>query len=549
MNYYINEIEVLQAIEYFKGFIINESDMFFLFLLAKHRGITSRNSITFLSSRLSPDEKEDCYNSLWMLGGMQGPKEYVDKRSIIFPGEFINQIIESKNYYQPGTTYSNIVPRIKDTIQKSNQAAADIGIYLDNSNSLTLKRNYSEIIESNYLNNQKISLKHLAAWMYRFIPFEFPDNQQITDSDFTRVLTKTVKNFFRISKKDFLWLFQDDLSFNTLLLSTQHINPKDIRAKFTFKDGNAPEINGIVSEQQESLQSYMIQKSAVMEYQKLSGENPTIDLIEKSLLLKKQIVLTGIPGVGKSRFLSELREKFDHSEMIQFHSNYSYEEFIGGETLTAGSVTTVPGIFLQFVQKAINNQKQSYLFIIDELNRGNIAQIFGETILLLDRGYTAILSKPIDKIKELTLPENLFIAGSMNISDRNIAFLDLAIRRRFGFIEISPNYELLSVVVKYRDYDLGGVLNDLNNEILKTLGKTELLLGHSYFLSNQILDNTWTDEQMKIQFNYVILPTLKEYTFSNKNVLVTILGDELCEPILDTDNFVEAFNRRFGSEG
>ena len=88
--------------------------------------------------------------------------------------------------------------------------------------------------------------------------------------------------------------------------------------------------------------------------------------------------------------------------------------------------------------------QKKYLFIIDELNRGNIAEIFGETILTLDRGYKVRLTKEIDGVKEFSIPENLYIVGTMNTSDRNIAFLDLAIRRRFAFVNLFPNYEFLS---------------------------------------------------------------------------------------------------------
>lgn len=549
MNYYVNESEVIEAIDYFKDFDTNESDMLFLYLLAKHRGITTRNSITFLTSRLSDPEKEDCYKSLWKLGGMQGPDEHIEKRSLLFPSEFTNQVIEGKNFYQPGTSFSSIVPRIKDTIQKSNQADADLGIYVDRDNNLTLKRQYNEIIESHYLNTQKISLKHLAVWMFRFVPFEFPDAKTITNLDFTRVLAKTVKKFFRVSKKDLLWLFDDDISFANIAAAEVHILPQKIRDQFQFKVGNEPEIEKVSSISQQYYQSDVVEQATVENYLKLSGENPTIDLIENTLLLKKQLVLTGVPGVGKSRFLNELKDRFDYHEMIQFHSNYSYEDFIGGETITNGSVDTIKGVFLNFIEKASSNSDKKYLFIIDELNRGNIAQIFGETILLLDRDYSVTLSKQINNISTLTLPDNLFIAASMNTSDRNIAFLDLAIRRRFAFVDIVPNYELLSATIKFRNYDMGAVLNDINQEILNTLNKTELLLGHSYFLSKQISDCAWTDEEMKIQFNYVILPTLKEYTFSNKNALITILGDELSEPILDTENFLTAFEKRFGNKG
>src|SRR5699024_3286154 len=129
-------------------------------------------------------------------------------------------------------------------------------------------------------------------------------------------------------------------------------------------------------------------------------------------------------------------------------------------TIEDSEVKFEKGRFLGFIEdaKKEENKGKKFLFIIDELNRGNIAQIFGETILALDREYSVDLSKPIEGIRTFSIPKNVYIACSMNTSDRNIAFIDLAIRRRFAFIELEPNYELLSALAEYRSFDLGNIL-------------------------------------------------------------------------------------------
>lgn len=209
------------------------------------------------------------------------------------------------------------------------------------------------------------------------------------------------------------------------------------------------------------------------------------------------------------------------------------------------TVTTKKGVFLDFIETAKSNNDKKYLFIIDELNRGNIAEIFGETILTLDRGYSVRLTKEIEGIKELEIPDNLYIVGTMNTSDRNIAFLDLAIRRRFGFVNLLPNYDFLSESISFENIDLGNVLKLINQRILDTLGDPELLLGQSYFIPSKESNNEWSMDSFKNQFNFVLLPTLKEYSFNDSNAVNAIVGVNLADSIQDVDEFKEAFIAEF----
>lgn len=543
MKFYVSKEDVLQSVEYFKNLPIDNDAMLPAFLIAKHLGISLRRPVTF--SSVSPEQKKEILGMIWLLGGLQGKNETGNKRSVIFPNSFKTTEVLSGDFYQAGTDFIGLVSRIKDTVEKKNLHDQ---LFVDNNKQLTLSRKYKEIIKENYLNGQKISLKHFACWIFRFIDFDF---QTITpdEKEFTRVISKKIRELFRITKSDFLWLFEDDILSDSISPSPTVIDPEEIRQKFTFKAGVEPEIsaNTATSEAQE----ISVEHSQVAKYIQMTGENPTNEQIFNTLLQSKQVVLTGVPGIGKSRFLNDLRSRFDYTEMIQFHANYSYEDFIGGDTIESSTVLSKKGKFLSFVEKAKNDENKRYLFIIDELNRGNIAQIFGETILALDRGYSVDLAKEIEGIVTFSIPENVYIACSMNTSDRNIAFLDLAIRRRFAFIELLPNYELLSSIAEYGTFDLGDILKTINTRILNTLGKEELLLGHSYFLSDSVKSGNkyvWTDEMFHRQFNFAILPTLREYTFSNRNALSTILGEQLSVGVMEVEDFVEAFADEFGRE-
>ncbi|WNS76666.1 AAA family ATPase [Bacillus sp. DTU_2020_1000418_1_SI_GHA_SEK_038] len=542
-KFYISKDDVLQSIEYFKNLNIDNDSMLPAFLIAKHLGISLRRPVTF--SNVSPEQKTEILGVIWQLGGLQGKEETSKKRSVLFSNSFKADEISSSDFYQAGTDFTGLVGRIKDTVEKKN---INVQLFVDNNKLLTLSRKYKEIINENYLKGQKISLKHFACWVFRFIDFDFK-NVNPDEKEFTRVVSKAIRSMFKITKKDFLWLFEDDVLSDSITPSSTIITASDIRDEFTFKTGAEPEI--FASATVDPIQAISVDKEQVEKYIQMSGDNPTDEQIYQTLLQTKQIVLTGVPGVGKSRFLNNLRKKFDHTEMIQFHANYSYEEFIGGDTIESSSVISKKGKFLSFVEKAKNDEEHTYLFIIDELNRGNIAQIFGETILTLDRGYSVDLAKAIDGVETFSIPNNIYIACSMNTSDRNIAFLDLAIRRRFAFLEMQPNYELLSSVAGYGSFDLGDILKTINTRILNALGREELLLGHSYFLSDSVKTGdkfVWTDETLHLQFNFVILPTLREYTLSNRNALVTILGEQLGVGLLEIDEFVEAFSEEFGNE-
>lgn len=547
-HFFVSEEDVIRSIDYFKDLNLDREGMLPIFLISKYLGVSLRKSITFTS--LDTNQKSEILKIIWQLGGLQGKDESGGKRVVLFPNAFTENEIARSDLYQPGTEFKTLVSRVKDTVEKVN---LNDQLFVDKNKQLTLARDYKEIVSEKYLKGQKISLKHFACWIYRFISFDFtevtPDQK-----DFTRVVKKSIKRLFKISKQDFLWIFEDDILSDSITPSSSSISPLKIRNQFNFPESLKPEIT--TKNTQEVYENTSVNQKEVDKFIQMTGDNPSDKLIFQSLLQTKQIVLTGVPGIGKSRYLKNLKKEFDYFEMIQFHSNYSYEDFIGGDTIEDSTVRSQKGKFLEFIEKAKKeeNKEKSFLFIIDELNRGNIAQIFGETILALDREYSVDLAKPIEGIRKFSIPENVYIACSMNTSDRNIAFIDLAIRRRFAFIELEPNYELLSAIAEYRSFDLGNILQTINNRVLNTLGKEELMLGHSYFLSDAVKHKSdgkfyWNDEELFIQFNFVILPTLKEYTMFNRNAITTILGENLSSEVFELDDFLVFFTEEFGSKG
>ncbi|MDT1779047.1 AAA family ATPase [Acinetobacter baumannii] len=133
--------------------------------------------------------------------------------------------------------------------------------------------------------------------------------------------------------------------------------------------------------------------------------------VDSNLILEvldkyKQVILTGVPGVGKSYFINKLRGDFDIT-FIQFHQNYSYQDFIVGKTINNGSVSSVEGDLIKAIEKARSNSDKKILLVLDEINRGNISSIFGELMYLLDRGNNSIYIEHLNK--QINLPDNLYI--------------------------------------------------------------------------------------------------------------------------------------------
>jgi len=214
---------------------------------------------------------------------------------------------------------------------------------------------------------------------------------------------------------------------------------------------------------------------------------------------------------------------------LTFHASYSYEDFIEGfRPVDAGTGLTLrleDGVFKRICREAQVNPDQPYLVMIDEFNRANVAKVFGELITLLELDKrNLIITLPQSK-ESFEIPPNVFVLGTMNTADRSIKLLDSAMRRRFAFVEMMPDVELIQGA-KIGGLDLAEFLIQLNTRIAEHVGR-EKQIGHSFLMEDgQPVSDA---DEFARRFRQEILPLLQEYCYDDYGSLAHFLGSQLVD--------------------
>ena len=270
------------------------------------------------------------------------------------------------------------------------------------------------------------------------------------------------------------------------------------------------------------------------------------------LASKKNIVLQGPPGTGKTWLARRLGWALGNErdsprvQILQFHPSLAYEDFVRGwrpsMTSEGGGLSLEDGPFLDMCRRAAEDPQRDYVLVIEEINRGNPAQVLGELLTLIEgdkRNPSSAmrLAYPRTPDERFFVPSNLHLIGTMNVADRSLAMVDMALRRRFAFIELRPRLgEDWVEYVSQLGYDpklleiLGKRVDDLNGQISQdtALGR-QYCVGHSYFTPAVALDATGLDTlgwwQRVVETD--VRPLLEEYWFDRSH-----LADDACKRLL-----------------
>jgi 5-methylcytosine-specific restriction enzyme B len=239
-----------------------------------------------------------------------------------------------------------------------------------------------------------------------------------------------------------------------------------------------------------------------------------------------QIILYGPPGTGKTYLARELARHLTDDgavKLVQFHPSYTYEDFFEGFRPEPGGSGTLTftlraGPFRDFAEVAADNPSTAYILIIDEINRANLAKVFGELYFLLEYR-DASISLQYSPDKEFTLPQNLFLIGTMNTADRSIARIDTAMRRRFAFVELDPRIPpvqgLLSRWLEehHLPHDAALILDELNSRINDA--DPEASIGPSYLMDKRIYQR---DDGLDRVWQYSIMPSLEDLFYGQRDL-------------------------------
>lgn len=425
-----------------------------------------------------------------------------------------------------------------------------------------LKGQIKKLLSENYPNTPQI----IGKFAYQIIAFykSIKPNDVVVAVEGHKVLGigKVIGEY---EYKDDL-LFPHCLNVKWIVENSEKLpNPSEglMTAVNKYKD-----INNLIEIEKKIESSGMISGQDKTSFKQLDSLSGMIAKIDSILNRKRQVIIYGPPGTGKTYWAEKaclelaarriFKKTFEDLNELEkdsllgntsnkglvrfccFHPSYGYEDFVEGIKPKVINNQTVfdlkAGIFKELCDEAKKNLEKNYYLIIDEINRGDISRIFGELITLIEigkRGKEMIL--PLSG-KTFSVPKNVYIVGTMNTADRSIALLDVALRRRFGFYELMPDYSIFSSIT-IENLPIGLWLSELNGRIVEYVGRDarNLQIGHSYFMEKGVPIKDFDRLRKVIQED--IIPLIEEYCYGDYNTIAKIIGSSFVNVAKQSINY------------
>lgn len=257
---------------------------------------------------------------------------------------------------------------------------------------------------------------------------------------------------------------------------------------------------------------------------RLLMDQDELQQIADLLAERRQLIFYGPPGTGKTYLAKNLARHLTTDgavQLVQFHPSYTYEDFFEGfrpQQADGGGLTfeKTPGPFRLFAERAKDNPGTPYILIIDEINRANLAKVFGELYFLLEYRDEAISLQYSPK-EEFTLPPNLFVIGTMNTADRSIARIDTAMRRRFAFVELDPRVPpVCGLLARWlQQHELPNDSSLLLDELNERLADADAAIGPSYLMRQAVYER---DDGLERVWKYEIMPLLEDLFYGQRDL-------------------------------
>lgn len=515
MGYFLSKKTITNCFNELNNFEYSNGNRkcLFLLLILKHAGFNELSYIDLDSPKIK-DKLFEATNKFAAIA--PGPNNTKD-----IEYNFINPLMmmsgwTNQNPKEPLSKWSKT--RLKNNIVGGGQQWNQIYNVDDenDSNIIEKKSGIPKLIKE----NEKFPVELLAIWLNRFTNF----SKEVSKSQ----LINDFYDYFHINNEERDLLFTNDLPLN-IDFSSEPISPNKIRELIGNPKQQTNWIESHIQEDQEYVQTIQTAKSKNI--YDISSTNITAEKVERLLDKEKQLILMGPPGTSKSYIAEQISKKYSSENVlhIQFHPQYTYQEFIGGQILENGTLKDKKGTFITFLDKALHNSNEKYLVIIDELNRANVSQVFGELIQLLDRSESIKLTFN-GKNKEYSLPQNLKIIGTMNTTDRTVGRLDFALKRRFYQVYCGVNYSILmdNVQIEDNSFSISELLRRINKNLISVLNNKEMVIGHASFLKSSIIhDNKyiWKKEDFYDLFNFLIKPIIFDYCNNDTDLINSILSN------------------------